>query len=65
MDTRRIVHDAPRNDHPAGEELVTAEHALEWFEAWEEHAPGECAFGSEHMVMKELRRAITLAWEAA
>lgn len=49
-------------NYPLEEELLAAvQYALDWFEAWEQHAPDECIFGGEHAVMKKLRRAIHLA----
>jgi len=49
---------------PVEEELLAAcEYSLEWFEAWERHAPDGCVFGGEHAVMKKLKRAIRLARE--
>jgi len=54
-----------RIDFPIEEELLaTCEYALEWFEAWEEHANHENDFGGEHMVMKRLRHSIRLVREA-
>ena len=65
MDNTRVAHEL-RIDYPPEEELLAAcEFALRWFEAWEEHAPQECAFGGEHAVMKKLRRAVQLAREEA
>jgi hypothetical protein len=62
----RIAHDTLRIDYPVKEELLAAcEYALEWFEAWDQHAPDEYAFGGEYAVMKKLRRAVRLAWEEA
>ncbi len=59
------THAALRIDFPIEEELLAAcEYALEWFEAWDEHANHENDFGGEHAVMKRLRRSIRLAREA-
>ncbi len=59
------THADLRIDFPIEEELLAAcEYALEWFEAWEEHANHENDFGGEHAVMKRLRRSIRLAREA-
>ena len=58
--------DARAIDYPLEEELLAAvEYALEWFEAWQEHAPEDCEFGGEYQVMKRLRRAVRLAREEA
>ncbi len=60
-----VAH-SPRIDYPVEEEILAAtEFALEWFEAWQEHAPKECEFGGEYQVMKRLRRAVRLAREEA
>ena len=50
--------------YPTSEETFSAgEFALEWFEAWDQHADHEHDFGGEHAVMRRLRRAVWLARE--
>ena len=65
MDTKSVAPEL-RIGYPVEEELLAAcEYALEWFEAWDQHAPDECAFGGEYRVMKRLGEAVRRAWEEA
>lgn len=60
------VREDLRVDFPIEEELLAAcEYALEWFEAWDKHAPEECVFGRESAVMKRLKHAVQLARECS
>jgi hypothetical protein len=51
---------------PAEEELLAAAKcALEWFEAWDEYPPNDCAPDGKYRVMKKLSRAVRRAHEEA